>query len=134
MRDVVLKMMLLKLQRRGIDVERLRQQRTHIAHRLFALTHLYKIQDLRRIRQRILDFPDEVGVAILPNGNVLNVGDPRARRIQTRFHRQRGKSAVMFMPIQDVYKRQPSQRSATVAKRASPVSFDITRNCTICNR
>ena len=34
---------------------------------------------------------------------MLDVGDLRARRIQTRFHGECRKAAVMFMPIQPLF-------------------------------
>ena len=36
----------------------------------------------------------------LPHCDVLNIGDLRARRIETRFHRERRKSAIMLLPVQ----------------------------------
>ena len=86
----------------AIHVERLRQQRTHITHRLFTLPHLYKIQNFRRIRQRILHFLGKIGVAVLANGYVLNVGELGAHSVETRLHRQRGKTAEVLVPVQSL--------------------------------
>ena len=71
MGDVMLQMMFLELQCRDIHIERLRQQCAHIAHRFFSLPHLYEIQNLGWIRQRVLNFLGEVGVAVLSDRNML---------------------------------------------------------------
>ena len=92
MRDVVFEVMLLKTELRGIDVERLGQQRAHVTHRFFALAQTNEIQNLGRIRKRVLNFLGEIRVAVLADRDVVDVGDLCAHRIQTRFDRKRGES------------------------------------------
>ena len=85
---VVLEVMLLKAQLGCINIERLGQQRPYISHGLLALAQANEIQDLCWIRQRILHFFGQVGIAVLPHRYVIDIRNPRAHRIQTGFNRQ----------------------------------------------
>src|SRR5580658_4673936 len=93
-------MVLLKTQLRGVGVERLDQQRSHITHGLFALAETNKIQNLGRIGERVLNFLREVRVAVLTNGYMFNIGNLRANCIQARSDRERRESAEVFMAVQ----------------------------------
>ena len=77
--DVVFEMVLLKTELRGIDIKRLGQQRTHVAHRLFALAKTNEVQNLGRIGEGVLNFLRKVRVAVLANGYVFHIRNLRRR-------------------------------------------------------
>src|SRR5690242_6500026 len=99
-RDVMFEVVLLKSQLRNIRIEGLRQQRPYVAHSLFPLTKADEIQNLGRVRKRILNFLREIRIAILTNGHVLDIRDLCAHRIQAGFDCQSRESAEMLMTVE----------------------------------
>lgn len=55
-REVMLDMVLLKVQHFRIEFERLRKQQAHVPHGFLALPHFDEVQDFGRIRQCVLNF------------------------------------------------------------------------------
>ena len=98
--DVVLEVMFLKTELRGVGIERFGEQRADIAHGFFALAQANKVQDLRRTSKSVLNFLGEVRVAVLADGDVVDVTNFRADCVETRLHRERWKSAEMFMTVE----------------------------------
>src|SRR5579862_1819857 len=100
MRYVLFKVMLLKTQLRHVDIERFRQQRTNVANGLFALTKTNKVQNFGWIGDRILNFLHQICVAVLTNGNMLNIGNLYTNRIETRSYGQHRKTTKVLVAIQ----------------------------------
>ena len=47
-----------------------------------------------------MNFLGQVRIAVLADGNVVDIGNLRAHGVQTGFNRQRGKSGEMFNPVE----------------------------------
>jgi hypothetical protein len=99
MREVMFDVMLLKPQTFRVHIESLCQQSANVVHGGLALPHFNEVQNLGRIRQRILNLLGEICVAVLAYGDVLNIGDLCAYDIETRLSGQSRKSSVMLKPV-----------------------------------
>jgi hypothetical protein len=104
MRDVMLKMMLLELERAEIDIEGACDKATNIAHLLFTAAQLDEVQNLGGIGQRVLNFPGKVGIAVLPHSHMIDVRDLRTGGIQTCFHRERWESSVVLDTVESLFR------------------------------
>src|SRR5437868_7857200 len=102
--DVMFEMVFLKFKLLRADVESRGQQRAYVAHRLFALPQTDKVQNLRRITDRILNFPDQIGVAVLTDRHMLDVRDLRPNCIQTGFYGQSRKSPKVFASVEPLFR------------------------------
>ena len=78
-------MVFLKTKLLRIDLEGLGQKRAHIAKRFLTLTQADEIQDLGWIRERILHFPGEICIAVLADGDMIDVRNLRADCVQARL-------------------------------------------------
>src|SRR5450755_1280261 len=111
--DVVLEVMLLKTKLRGIDIQGLQQKGAHIAHGFFALAKTNKVQNLGRIRKRVLYFPGQVRVAVLADRYVFDVRDFGSNGFEARLHRECGKPPKCLRRL---------RRSSAMANFTSPSS------------
>ena len=62
-----------------------------------------KFKNLGGIGQRVLNFLDQIRIAVLADGDVVDIGNLRADGIQAGFHRERGKSAEVLVPVQTLF-------------------------------
>jgi hypothetical protein len=98
--DVMFEVMLLKAELRGINVESFPEKRAHVTHGFFALAEANEVQDLRRVRECVLNLLGEIGVAVLADGYMLDVGNLCADGVKARFNGKCGKAAKMFVTVQ----------------------------------
>jgi hypothetical protein len=91
---------LLKPKLRQVDFEGFGQQGSYVAHRFFALAETDEVQNLGWVGESILNFFGEISVAILADGNVVNVGNLRAYGIETRLDSKRGETAEVLAAIE----------------------------------
>src|SRR5208283_3030293 len=98
--EVVLDVMFLKVELLRIEVKGMREQQAHIAQGLFALAHFDEVQNFGGIGERVLYFLGEIGIAILADCYVLDVGELRAYGVQTGLHSQGRETAVVLVAIE----------------------------------
>src|SRR5439155_335150 len=103
MRNVVLEVMLLKTELRRINVKRGGNQRAHVAHCFLVLAKADEIQNLGGIRKRVLDLSGEVGIAVLTDGDVINIRHLCARGVEAGFNGERRKAGIVLDPIQALF-------------------------------
>src|SRR6202035_4688142 len=103
MSNVMLEMMFLETQRLRIDIERLRHERTHIAQQLLALSQTNEVQNFRGITQSIPNFPRKVGIAVLADRHMINIGNLCPSEIQASFDRKRRKSREVLDAIEALF-------------------------------
>src|SRR5438876_10249450 len=103
MRNVVLEVMLLKTELRRINVKRGGNQRAHVAHCFLVLAKADEIQNLGGIRKRVLNFPGEVGIAILTDCDMINICDLCAGGVEAGFNGERRKAGIVLDPIQALF-------------------------------
>ena len=102
-RDVMFEMMFLKAKLRRLDVERLAQKGAHVAHGLLALAKADEVQDLRRVSERVLNFPGKVRIAVLPDSDVIHVRNLCAGCIEASLHRQRRETAEVLVAVEALF-------------------------------
>ena len=100
----MLDMVFLKAQQSGINIKRIGKKRANVTRRLLPLTQPDKIQNLGRIRECVLDFLGQIGIAVLSDRDMIDIGDLRAHRIEAGFNRERRKAAVMFAPVETLFR------------------------------
>ena len=70
---------------------------------MLALAQADEIQNLGRIRERILNLPGQVRVAVLTNCYVIDIGNLCANEVEASFDRKRGKTRVVLNAVQALF-------------------------------
>lgn len=70
----------------------------------FALALANEVQNLRRIGQRVLNLLCKIGVAILTDRDVVDIGHLHTGSVQTGFDSKRRKSRVVLDPVQALFR------------------------------
>src|SRR5581483_5991758 len=99
-RDVVLEVMNFEAQAVGGNLKCARQKSANVLHRFLALAETDEVENLGRFGKRVLHFLGEVGVAVLADGDMVNVGKARARGVEASADGEAGKSAVVLDTVE----------------------------------